>query len=93
MLSRSEQKNERRFHFSVRFLFVNIDFRQSGWTITRENRGEYLDVLCKKCKERIDKLGITRDNVGEISKYAADMYLGDRFDEVEAEFMSLRRRM
>lgn len=80
------------FIFSVRFLFVNIDFRQSGWTITRENRGEYLDVLCKKCKERIDKLGITRDNVGEISKYAADMYLGDRFDEVEAEFMSLRRR-
>ena len=68
------------------------DFRQSGWTITRDNRGEYLDVLCKKCKERIDKLGITRDNVGEISKYAADMYLGDRFDEVEAEFMSLRRR-
>lgn len=68
------------------------DFRQSGWTITRENRGEYLDALCKKCRERIDKLGITRDNVGEISKYAADMYLGDRFDEVEAEFMSLRRR-
>ena len=68
------------------------DFRQSGWTITRENRGEYLGALCKKCRERIDKLGITRDNVGEISKYAADMYLGDRFDEVEAEFMSLRRR-
>ena len=68
------------------------DFRQSGWTITRENRGEYLDALCKKCKEHIDKLGITSDNVKEISKYAADMYLGDRFDEVEAEFMSLRRR-
>lgn len=68
------------------------DFRQAGWTITRENRGEYLDALCKKCKERIDKLGITRDNVGEISKYAADMYLGERYDEVEAEFMSLRRR-
>lgn len=29
------------------------DFRQSGWTITRENRGEYLDVLCKKCKEQV----------------------------------------
>lgn len=68
------------------------DFRQAGWTITRENRGEYLDALCKKCKERIDKLGITRDNVEEISKYAADMYLGERYDEVEAEFMSLRRR-
>lgn len=60
--------------------------------MTRENRGEYLDALCKKCKERIDKLGITRDNAGEISKYAADMYLGERYDEVEAEFMSLRRR-
>lgn len=68
------------------------DFRQAGWTITRENRGEYLDALCKKCKERIDKLGITSDNVRELSQYAADMYLGERFDEVEAEFMSLRRR-
>ena len=68
------------------------DFRQAGWTITRENRGEYLDALCKKCKEHIDKLGITSNNVGELSKYAADMYLGGRFDEVEAEFMSLRRR-
>lgn len=68
------------------------DFRQAGWTITRENRGEYLDALCKKCKEHIDKLGVTRDNVGEISKYAADMYLVGRYDEVEAEFMSLRRR-
>ena len=29
---------------------------------------------------------------GNISKYAADMYLGDCFDEVEAEFMSLSRR-
>lgn len=68
------------------------DFRQSGWVITRENRAEYLDALCQKCKERIDKLGITRDNVRELSQYAADMYLGERFDEVEAEFMSLRRR-
>ena len=68
------------------------DFRQSGWTITQDNKGEYLSELCAKCKIRIDKLGITSDNVGEISKYAADMYLGDRFDEVEAEFMSLRRR-
>lgn len=68
------------------------DFRQAGWTITRENRTEYLAQLCEKCKKRIDNLGITSDNVKEISKYAADMYLADRFDEVEAEFMSLRRR-
>ena len=58
-----------------------------------------MKIFLKSCmmivpihKRFIDKLGITRDNVGEISKYAADMYLGDRFDEVEAEFMSLRRR-
>ena len=68
------------------------DFRQSSGVITRENRAEYLDALCKKCKGHIDKLGITRNNVRELSQYAADMYLGERFDEVEAEFMSLRRR-
>lgn len=68
------------------------DFRQSSGVITRENRTEYLDALCKKCKGHIDKLGITRNNVRELSQYAADMYLGERFDEVEAEFMSLRRR-
>ena len=59
----------------------------------RESDAESISILCaKKCKERIDKLGITRDNAREISKYAADMYLGERYDEVEAEFMSLRRR-
>ncbi len=68
------------------------DFRQSGWTITRENRGEYLDALCKKCKEHIDKLGITRDNVGEISDYAKFQLDQKRFDEVEAEYMTARRK-
>ena len=68
------------------------DFLQSGWTITRENRGEYLDALCKKCKERIDKLGITRDNVGEISNYAKFQFDQKRFDEVEAEYMTARRK-
>ena len=67
------------------------DFRRFGWTINRENRGEYLEALCKKCKAHIDKLGLTHDNVGEVSKCAADMYLGERYDEVKAEFMSLKR--
>ena len=59
----------------------------------RETDAESISILsAKKCKERIDKLGITRDNAREISKYAADMYLDERYDEVEAEFMSLRRR-
>lgn len=68
------------------------DFRQTGWTITRENRGEYLDALCKKCRGRIDKLGITRDNVGEISNYAKFQFDQKRFDEVEAEYMMARRK-
>lgn len=68
------------------------DFRQSGWVITRENRAEYLDALCKKCKGRIDKLGITRDNVGEISSYAKFQFDQKRFDEVEAEYMTARRK-
>ena len=66
------------------------DFRQAGWIINRKNREEYLVALCKKCKERIDKLGITRDNVGELSDYAARMYHNRRFDEVEAEYKSLK---
>ena len=68
------------------------DFRQAGWTITRENRTEYLAQLCEKCKKRIDNLGITRDNVGEISKYAERMYLQGRFDEVEAEYNTTKRK-
>ncbi len=68
------------------------DFRQAGWTITRENRTEYLAQLCEKCKKRIDKLGITSDNVGEISKYAKFQFNQHRFDEVEAEYMTARRK-
>ena len=68
------------------------DFRKNGWIITRDNHPEYLQVLNKKCKKHIEKLGVTSDNVEEISKYASDMYIGDRFDEVEADYMALRRR-
>lgn len=68
------------------------DFRRAGWTITRENRGEYLEVLCKKCERQIDKLGITRDNVEEISSYAKFQFDQKRFDEVEAEYMTVRRK-
>ena len=68
------------------------DFRQAGWTITQNNRGKYLDALCEKCKKRIDKLGITRDNVGESSDYAKRIYHDRRYDEVEAEYKSLREK-
>lgn len=68
------------------------NFRLSGWKITAENRGEYIKALCEKCKKRIDKLGITHSNVGDISKYAEYQFERGRYDEVEAEFMAKRRR-
>lgn len=68
------------------------DFRKAGWTITRENRGDYLSELCGKCKNHIDKLGIAENNVGEISDYAEKMYLRGRFDEVEAEYNAMKQR-
>ena len=66
------------------------DFRQAGWIITRENRNEYIAALCKKCKRNLDRLGVTRDNVKEISDYVERMYLRTRFDESEAEYMTIQ---
>ena len=68
------------------------DFRLSGWKITAKNRGEYIKALCQKCKKKIEKLGVTYDNVGDISKYAVHQFEQGRYDEVEAEFMINRRR-
>lgn len=68
------------------------DFRAKGWKITTENRGEYIRELCAKCKKNLDKLGITEDNVGEISKYAKQKFREGRYDEVEAEYHTVRRR-
>lgn len=68
------------------------NFRLGGWKITTENRGEYIEALCKKCKKNIERLGVTYDNVGDISKYAENQFEQGRYDEVEAEFMVKRRR-
>ena len=69
-------------------------FKKRGWVITPENKGEYLEELCKECKKSIDKLGITEDNVGKIGGYASFMFQSGRYDEVEAEYKALfgRRR-
>ena len=68
------------------------DFRKAGWDITRENRGKYLQKLCEKCKKNIDNAGVTRDNVKEISEYAKIMYNRGRYDEVEAELATWKRK-
>ena len=68
------------------------EFRKAGWEITKENRGEYLKELCKKAKKNLDALGITQDNVSEISDYAYQQYQLGRYDETEAEYMLIYNR-
>ena len=67
-------------------------FRNRGWTITSENRGDYLKALCKECKKKIDDLEITEYNVEMISDYAKKMYDQERYDEVEADYMTIVKR-
>ena len=67
------------------------DFRKAGWTITQENRGRYIEELCKRAKKNIDKAGITAYNVREISDYASNKFWEGRYDEVEADYMAVRR--
>ena len=67
-------------------------FRKNGWVITSENYGDYLHALCDTCKKNIDTVKITEYNVGDISDYAKDQFLLGRFDEVEAEYMTQKRR-
>lgn len=68
------------------------DFRDKGWNITKENYGKYIEELNNECKKTIDELGINEYNVGKISDYAKRMYFSNRYDEVEAEYMTLIKR-
>lgn len=67
-------------------------FRSKGWNITKENYSKYIRELNKECKKTIDALGINEYNVGKISDYAKKMYFANRYDEVEAEYMTLIKR-
>ena len=67
------------------------DFRKAGWTITQENRGRYIEELCKESKKRLDKAGVGAYNVREISDYASNKFWEGRYDEVEADYMTVRR--
>lgn len=64
-------------------------FRSKGWNITKENYGKYIRELNKECKKTIDVLGINEYNVGKISDYAKKMLDYGRYDEVEAEYMTI----
>ena len=68
------------------------NFKKRHGEIAKENYGEYLQSACEDAKKVIDKAGITKYNVGEISDYAEKMYRLGRYDEVEAEYMTTHRR-
>ena len=68
------------------------NFKKRHGEIAKENYGEYLQSACEDAKKVIDKVGITKYNVGEISEYAEKMYRLGRYDEVEAEYMTTHRR-
>lgn len=60
-------------------------------SITEDNRNtEYMPWLMRKCKKNIVSLGINEYNVTDISPYAANAFCIGRYDEVEAEYYSLR---
>ncbi|MBE5852270.1 MAG: hypothetical protein E7299_04860 [Lachnospiraceae bacterium] len=60
-------------------------------TITEANRNvEYMPWLVEKCKKNIVSLGINEYNVNEISSYAAKAFVWERYDEVEAEYYTLK---
>ena len=68
------------------------NFKKRHGEIAKENYGEYLQSACEDAKKVIDKVGITKYNVGERSEYAEKMYRLGRYDEVEAEYMTTHRR-
>ena len=60
-------------------------------TITEANRNvEYMPWLIEKCKKNIVSLGINEYNISDISSYAAKAFACGRYDEVEAEYYTLK---
>ena len=65
---------------------------REGWPdITNKNYKDYFKWLQQKCEKRIKKLGITEENMGDISVYAWRAFQQKRFDEVEAEYEATQR--
>ena len=60
--------------------------------ITNDNYHDYIKYTCDQAKVFIDDHGITEYNVGEISNYAEKMFAYSRYDEVEAEYISLLKK-
>ena len=64
---------------------------QKGNTITAETYADYMVMLNERAKELLDSVGITADNVGEISRYAKVRYDDGIFDEAYTEYRVKQR--
>lgn len=57
-----------------------------GNVITDKNFDAYIAMLDRRAKQKLDKLGITADNVDKISDYADESFEKQKFDEVYTEY-------
>ena len=64
------------------------DFIERGDTFT--NQTEYIERISRDSKKILDKRGITRYNVDEISDYAKIMYELGRFDETYTDYRTVQ---
>ena len=64
-----------------------MDYHTRYGEITDNNYRDYIEQSCRAAKKRLDRYGITVDNVSAVSDYAVRMYGTNRYDEVEADYM------
>lgn len=67
------------------------NYRKAYGDITGENYDRYIKFLQKKAKKELDKIGITSNNIGGLSKYARDGYANFAFDEAYTEYRTLKK--
>lgn len=65
-------------------------YRKTGAIESVEEYKQYLQHLRKDCKIKLDKAGITAENVALISNYAAESYARGKYDEVYTEYRVLK---
>ena len=60
--------------------------KAKGHKITAGNYNAYINMLNARAKRKLDKLGVTGDNVGEIGVYAKNSYKNKVYNETYTEY-------
>ena len=66
------------------------DYRNAGGSIDDKSYSNYIEKLREKSKRNLDRAGIDYNNVNEISDYATDAYMYGKYDEVAAEYETVK---